>query len=54
MYDLIDGFIDHVWDTGAYSSNEQTYIYVIAGILCVVFAVVVIDLVRDVFSRFLR
>lgn len=54
MYDLIKGFIDHTWDTSSYSSGEQTYVYVIAGILGIVFVVVLIDLVRDVFSRFLK
>lgn len=54
MYDLIKGFIDHTWDTSGYSSSEQGYVYVIAGILGIVFVVVLIDLIRDVFSRFLR
>lgn len=54
MYDLIKSFIDHTWDTGSYSSGEQTYIYVFAGILGIVFVVKLIDLVTDVFSRFLR
>lgn len=54
MYDLIKGFIDHTWDTSSYSSTEQGYVYVISGILCIVFVVVLIDLVRDVFSRFLK
>lgn len=53
MYDLIKGFIDHTWDTSM-NANEQYFIYGISCVFAVVFVVVLIDLVRDVFSRFLR
>lgn len=55
MYDLIYSFINHVWQTGTNQSyGDQPYIYAAAIIITVILTVVIIDLVRDVFSRFLR
>lgn len=54
MYNLIEAFINHTWDTSAYSSTEQGYIYAISGIMLIVFTVVMIDLIRDIFRRFTR
>ena len=54
MYDIISGFIDHVWQSGSYSDGGQSYIYVFACIILVVVLVTLIDLVRSVFSRFIK
>lgn len=54
MYDLIKNFIDHTWISEGYQTGEQAYLYVAAIIITVILTVVIIDLVRDVFSRFLR
>ena len=51
MYDLISDIIGHSWSTG---SSEQQYIYYCCLALIVIFAVVFIDLIRDIFSSFLR
>lgn len=40
MYELIEGLIDHAWETG---SSEQTYIYYICGALILLFSTVLID-----------
>lgn len=54
MYDIISAFIDHVWQSGSYSDGGQSYIYVFALIILVVMLVVIIDLVRGVFGRFIK
>lgn len=54
MYDIIQGFIDHVWQTGSYADGSQSYVYVFALIILVVMLVTVIDLVRSVFDRFIK
>lgn len=51
MYDLIQGIINHVWTTG---SNEQSTIYYICGAVICLLTVVFIDLIRDIFSGFIR
>lgn len=55
MYDIIKNLIDHVWDTGSYSSSEQQIIYYIAGCLILVFSTVFIDLLyritRGIFKK---
>lgn len=51
MYDIISSIIDHVYTTG---SSEQQYIYYVCCALIVIFAVVFIDLIRDIFLGFFR
>ena len=51
MYDIISNIIDHNWTTG---SSEQQYIYYICGALIVVFSVVFVDMIRDIFRSFTR
>lgn len=51
MYQIIQQIINHSWTTG---SNDQQYIYYICGALIVIFAVVFIDMIRDVFRGFFR
>lgn len=51
MYQIIQQIINHTWVTG---SSDQQYIYYICGALIVLFAVVFIDMIRDVFRGFFR
>lgn len=51
MYDIVSNIIDHSWSTG---SSEQQYVYYICGSLIVVFSVVFIDMIRDIFRSFTR
>ena len=51
MYQIISQIINHAWNTG---TSEQQYIYYICGAIIVLFAVVVIDIVRDIFSAICR
>lgn len=51
MYDIVSNIIDHNWSTG---SSEQQYIYYICGALIVVFSVVFVDMIRDIFRSFTR
>lgn len=46
MYDIIAQIIDHSWSTG---SSEQQYVYYCCISLIVIFAVVFIDMIRDIF-----
>lgn len=50
MYDLIEGIIDHTWQSN-YTSDQQ-YIYYIAGAMIIMLTAVFIDLVYRVFSHF--
>lgn len=52
MYDIVNAFIDHEWISNY--TGEQPYIYAISGILSIVFVVIIIDLVRDVFKKITR
>lgn len=52
MYDIINGIIDHTWNTQY--SGEQQYIYYMCGCLIVIFTVVFVDLVYRIFSHFWR
>lgn len=49
MYDLISDIISHTYIPG---SDDQLFIYSIAGALIVIFSVVFIDLAYRVFSHF--
>lgn len=51
MYQIIQQIISHTWVT---TSSEQQYIYYICGALICLFSVVVIDIVRDIFSAICR
>lgn len=51
MYDIINDIINHNWTTG---SNEQQYVYYICGALIVLFAVIFIDMIREIFRAFVR
>lgn len=51
MYQIVWNIINHSWATG---TSEQQYIYCICGALICLFAVVVIDIVRDIFSAICR
>lgn len=51
MYDIISSIIDHSWTT---NSSEQQYIYYVCCALIVIFSVVFIDFVKDIFSGFFR
>lgn len=51
MYDLIQSIVGHNWTTG---SSDQQYIYYCCLALIIIFAVVFIDMIRDIFSSFLR
>lgn len=51
MYQIIEQIINHTWTTG---SSEQQYIYYICGAVICLFSVVVIDIVRDIFSAICR
>lgn len=52
MYDIVSNIINHSWNTQY--SGEQQYIYYICGSLIIVFSVVFIDLIRDIFRSFTR
>lgn len=51
MYDIIANIIDHVYTTG---SSEQQYIYYACCALIVIFSVVFVDIIRDIFLGFFR
>lgn len=51
MYDIVEQIINHNWVT---SMGEQQYIYYICAALIVVFSVVFIDMIRDIFCGFFR
>lgn len=51
MYEIVANIINHAWTSG---SSEQQYIYYICGALIGLFSVVIVDIVRDIFSSFLR
>lgn len=53
MYNIIKEFINHDWISTT-NQGDQAYIYAISCILCVVFVVTFINLIRDVFSRFFK
>lgn len=50
MYNIIANIINHVLQDG----KADQYIYYICGALIVLFAVVFIDIVRDIFLGFFR
>lgn len=52
MYDIVNGIIDHSYVSNY--SGEQQYVYYICGALIVLFAVIFIDIIRDVFRSFIR
>lgn len=52
MYDIVSDIINHNWISQG--AGEQQYIYYIAGALIPLFAVVFIDIIRDIFSGFFR
>lgn len=51
MYDIIADIIEHSYTTG---NSEQQYIYYICAALICLFAVVFIDIIRDIFHGFFR
>jgi len=54
MFDVIYNIIAHNWDTQAWNSTEQQFIYYIAGTLIVILTITFIDLIYRVFSHFWR
>ena len=52
MYDIIQEIISHEWVSNY--GGDQQYIYYIVGSLIPLFAVVIIDIIRDIFSGFFR
>lgn len=52
MYDILVGIIDHTWVSNY--SNDQQYIYYIAGALIVILTVAFIDVIKTIFTAFLR
>lgn len=53
MYSTVQQIIAHVWQ-GTQSYGDQQYIYYICAVLISLFAVVFIDLIRDIFRGFFR
>jgi hypothetical protein len=53
MYAIIQQIIDHVYQ-GSNGYGDQQYIYYICCALIPLFAVVFIDLIRDIFRGFFR
>lgn len=45
MYDIIEGLIDHVWQTGTYASGDQNYIMVGCILLICVLVFYFLDLI---------
>lgn len=54
MYQIIQSFINHTWVTGSSAPGDQAYIMAFCLIVLCVMLVVVVDLVRSVFDRFLK
>lgn len=54
MYQIIQSFINHTWVTGSNAPGDQAYIMAFSLIVLCVMLVVVVDLVRSVFDRFLK
>lgn len=52
MYDIIEKIIGHEWVSNY--TGDQQYIYYIGGAVICLFAVVFIDIIRDIFSGFFR
>lgn len=52
MYEIIESIIDHAWQSN-YTSDQQ-YIYYICCAMIPLLAVIIIDIIRDIFSSFLR
>lgn len=52
MYNIIQSIIDHQWITQG--AGDQQYIYYACISLIIIFAVVFVDLIRDIFCSFLR
>lgn len=52
MFDVINGIIQHIWDTDAWNNTEQQVIYYICGCLIVILTVTFIDLIYRIFSHF--
>lgn len=52
MYDIISNIIDHSWISQ--NAGEQQYIYYICGALILLFVVVIVDFIKDIFSGFFR
>lgn len=53
MYQIVQQIINHVWQ-GTQNYGDQQYIYYICAALIPLFAVVFIDLIRDIFRAFFR
>lgn len=54
MFSVIEGIIQHVWDSEMWNNTEQQVIYYICGALIIILTCVFIDLVYRVFSHFWR
>lgn len=52
MYDIVSNIIDHNWITQG--AGEQQYVYYICGALIVLFSVIFIDMIREIFRAFVR
>lgn len=52
MYDIVSNIIGHEWVSNY--SGEQQYIYYVCCALIPLFAVVIIDIIRGIFSSFVK
>ena len=52
MYEVIQSIIDHEWVSNY--GGDQQYIYYIMCALIPTLSVVIIDIIRDIFSSFTR
>lgn len=52
MYEVIETIIGHEWISNY--SGDQQYIYYICCAMIPILSVVFIDIIRDIFSSFLR
>lgn len=53
MYQIVQQIINHAWQA-TQNYGDQQYIYYICSALIPLFAVVFIDLIRDIFRGFFR
>lgn len=54
MYDIIQGIIDHIFQTGTSASSEQQYIYYICAVLIPLCVVLVWDAICCIFRAFTK
>lgn len=52
MFAIIEGMLQHSWNTDTWNNTEQQIIYYICGAVIIILTCVFIDLVYRVFSHF--